>query len=137
MDMIPKIVRDKVRRIFQEHDLPQDPDKFIDKLALTDIPKDDHWTRVYHERAIYEARDIPENYYCFVCGKKYDHPDEFTECLNDHFVKFQAGIPIERTSEHIDLLVGNLHPNHRKEARDILTNNKQPGFNPQNPKKEE
>jgi hypothetical protein len=102
--------------------MPEDSEIMLHNLNLTDMPKGDYLTKLVHRRAMYEAQDIDDNYYCFVCGKTFNHPDDFTSHYQEHLDDFMAGIPIERTDEHIEKMVQNIHPHHRKEAIEILKN---------------
>lgn len=113
----------KIKKVLSEHGLPEDAEVMLHNLNLTDMPKGDYLTKLVHRRAEYEAQDIDENYYCFVCGQTFNHPDDFTKHYQEHLDDFMCGIPIERSEEHIDKMVQNIHPHHRDEAKKILLNN--------------
>lgn len=120
MAFIPPEARKKVKKVLEQYGIGKDEDVFIHSLHTTNIPTDEHWTRVLHKRAEYEAKDMDCNYYCFICGKHHDVPETLTECLQEHFDCFSAGIPIDRTDEHIEKLLSNIHPRHRERSEKIL-----------------
>lgn len=120
MPTLPKGVIQKINAILQPYDIKLGNGLGPNDLNMTDIPKDNYWTEVFHARAKYEAKDFDENYLCFVCGKKYDHPDELTACINQHMIDFNAGIPIKREPEHVERLLKNIHPSDKEEMRKKL-----------------
>lgn len=118
---ITESVGRKIKRILVENGFDHDSEVMLHNLSLTDMPKNDYLTKLVHRRAEYEAKDIDENYYCYVCGQKFNHPDDFTQHYQQHLDDFMCGIPIKRTEEHIDLMVRDVHPAHRDEAKEILS----------------
>lgn len=111
----------KIKKVLAEHGFDQDSEVMLHNLNLTDMPKGDYLTKLVHRRAEYEAKDIDDNYYCFVCGKSFNHPDDFTAHYQEHLDDFMCGIPIKRTEDHIEKMVQDIHPLHREEAKELLS----------------
>lgn len=120
MPNIGESVKRKLAKVYHEAGFKMDDNVFLHNISMTDMPKDDFNTKVVHKRAMHEAKDIEENYYCYVCGLSFNHPDEFTLHYNEHLEDFLAGIPIKRTEEHIEKMVKNVHPIHQEEAKKII-----------------
>lgn len=113
-------VTQKINKLMEDEGIEGDAQVMLQNLSMTGAPDDDFLTQVYLKRAEYEAKDLKENYLCFVCGKTYDHPDDFTACFQSHIEDFMAGIPIKREEEHLDRIVQNIHPSHREKAKEVL-----------------
>lgn len=123
-------VKRKINRIVAEVAPDEDIDHFLDKISMTDLPKDDYLTKVVLKRAAFEAQNIDDDFYCFVCGEKFNHPDEFIKHYQKHLEDFMAGMPIQKTDEHIELQIQNLHPKHREDARKFLKKVREEGISP-------
>lgn len=117
---IQKKVNLKVQQLLKDEGFEGDAEVMLHNLNMTGSPDDDFLTSVYLRRAEYEAKDLEENFLCFVCGKKYNNPDDFVNCFQSHIEDFMAGVPIKREPEHLDRMVENIHPSHREEAKKVL-----------------
>lgn len=117
---IQKKINRKLQSYLKSEGFEGDAEVTLQNLKMTDVPDDAFLTNVYLKKAEYEAKDDKENYRCFVCGKKYDHPDDFTNCFQSHLEDFMAGIPIKRTPEQLDRIVQNVPAGHRDQAKKVL-----------------
>lgn len=105
---IQQKINKKVKAYLKSEGFEGDAEVTLQNLKMTDVPDDAFLTNVYLKKAEYEAKDDKENYRCFVCGKKYNHPDDFINCFQHHLEDFMAGIPIKRTPEQLDRIVQNV-----------------------------
>lgn len=117
---IQQKINKKLRSYLASKGFEGDAEVMLHNLKMTDVPDDAFLTNVYLKKAEYEARDMEENYLCFVCGKKYDHPDDIVACIQSHLENFLAGVPIKITDEHKDRILEKVHPAHREEAKKLL-----------------
>lgn len=117
---IQKKINQKLQSYLADKGFEGDAEVMLHNLKMTDVPDDAFLTTVYLKKAEYEAKDIEENYRCFVCGKTYDHPDDIVSCIHGHLENFLAGVPIKVEPDHLERIVEKTHPAHRDEARKLL-----------------
>lgn len=108
--MFDKIWRKKIEKSLADKGVGMDENVLIQQLNLTNIPNEEFLTQVYLRKAEYEAKDLPTNYKCFVCGWDYNDPDEWVEHFSEHLKDFMAGIPIQRDPEYVDQMLQKFPP---------------------------
>jgi len=111
---------ERILSAMEELGVEMDENVFVQNISMTDVPKDDFQTKVILQRALYEGADEEEDYYCFVCGEKFDDADEFLTHYQGHLDNFMANVPIYKTPDYIEKVVETMPPDQREATREAL-----------------
>lgn len=95
MPNLQKKVLDKILKVFTDEGIEPSEEVFTEAFRLTEIPDDKHLTNLAIRRAELEAKDMEEDYFCFMCGRKYNDVNELLKCMQSHVDDFVIGIPID------------------------------------------
>jgi len=104
MVKINDVVTKRIQKVLAEAGISGDEHVLIEQFKLSDMPEDAYLTEVALMRAEAEAEGMDCKYYCYGCGKKYDDPEEFIKCFQEHIKQFLGGLPIPTTKEHNERL---------------------------------
>jgi len=113
-------IAERVASAMKELGVEMDENVFVQNISMTDVPKDDFQTKIILQRALYEGVDEEEDYYCFVCGEKFDDPNEFLTHYQGHLDSFMANVPIYKNPNLIDKIVESMPPDQREATREAL-----------------
>lgn len=102
MVRITEEVTRRIQKVLQEAGISGDEHILIEQFKLSDMPQDAYLTEVALIRAEHEGKKMGCKYYCYVCGKKHEEPDDLIKCIEEHIKQFMSGVPIPTTKEHLE-----------------------------------
>lgn len=114
VELLPKSIKDKIESLIGQSGIAMDEAVVFQNLRITGMPQDDFITTSMVRRAKEEAKELPENYRCFACGRVYMDRNELVACMEDHVKDYMAGIPLDILPEYEEQQMASLTPELRR-----------------------